>query len=148
MTRHDPNEILDTVETEPRRHIVKHVQQCTMLGRGSMMILGTGSLFRHVNPEKFMWNQDGERQVEVYIPFRKMFPVVPQIQMGLTGVDASKAQNLRLKLDTCDVSVQGFVAIARTWDDTRLASIDVSWFAISGADLGQKASLSSEGLMK
>ena len=107
-----------------------HKQQGTLLSGSTIMVMGAGELFRHVNPNGFMWLDDGDREMSVFIPFSQPFRRAPNVQLNLTGVDASHAQNLRLKLRVAEASTDGFVAVAQTWQDTRIASVDVSWVAI------------------
>ena len=107
-----------------------HQQHSTPLTQSTTMVMGAGELFRHVNPNGFMWLDDGDREMSVFIPFSQPFRRAPNVQLNLVGIDASHAQNLRLKLRVAEASTDGFVAVAQTWQDTRIASVDVSWVAI------------------
>ncbi|WGI23170.1 H-type lectin domain-containing protein [Amylibacter sp. IMCC11727] len=110
-------------------HRQLHVQHRISLSAQTTLVLGQGELFRHVNPDDFMWNGDGDRHLNVFIAFTKPLRRVPLVQVNLMGVDASHAQNLRLKLRVSDAAVTGFVVTAHTWQDTKLAGVDISWSA-------------------
>ena len=107
-----------------------HAQHRIQLTAQTVMVLGQGALFRHVNPDEYMWTGDGDRHLDVFIPFTIAFRRAPIVQVNLVGLDASHAQNLRLKLRVREARRDGFVATAHTWQDTKLASVDVSWFAL------------------
>ena len=131
MTSIFPTPILNEKVKENPMRAIRHVQNRIQISSGVSMIFGAGPLFRHVDPDQFMWNGEGERISEVFIPFKTVIERPPIVFISLTSIDASQAQNLRLKLSTRDATKQGFIASARTWSDTKLASIEASWFAVT-----------------
>jgi hypothetical protein len=62
--------------------------------------------------------------------FDRAFSHPPIVQLSLVGIDASKDDNLRLRLRAEDITAQGFTLLAETWLNTKLWSIEVSWLAI------------------
>lgn len=116
-----------------------HAQHRIQLTAQTVMVVGQGALFRHVNPDDYMWTGDGDRHLDVFIPFTISFRRAPIVLVNLVGVDASHAQNLRLKLRVRDTRRDGFTATAHTWQDTKLASVDVSWFALEHSSASSPA---------
>ncbi len=114
-------------------HTQVHQQHRLQLAPQTFLVLGQGELFRHVNPDNFMWSDEGDRHLKVFIPFAKIMQRSPFVQVNLAGLDSSHAQNLRLKLKVSDTSTEGFVITAHTWQDTKIAGVDVSWMAIEHA---------------
>jgi hypothetical protein len=73
----------------------------------------------------------GERRVyESPVMFESAFANAPLVQVALVGIDASNGDNLRLKVSASNISAGGFSIRVETWFNTRIWSVDVSWFAI------------------
>jgi hypothetical protein len=122
-------------------HTQVHQQHRIQLTPQSSLVLGQGELFRHVNPDNFMWTDAGDRHLNVFVPFAKTMTRVPVVQVNLIGVDAAHTQNLRLKLTVANTGTDGFIVTAHTWQDTKLAGVDVSWMAIEYSALQDKLAL-------
>ena len=75
---------------------------------------------------------DGEapRSFRYAVSFAAPFSAPPVVQLGVVGLDASKDDNLRLKVRAEAISRTGFTVLVETWLHTRLWSVDVSWLAI------------------
>ncbi|MEM7438830.1 MAG: H-type lectin domain-containing protein [Pseudomonadota bacterium] len=109
--------------------VVIHNQRAVRLENNSVVVVGNGQLFRHVDPNGDMWDGFGHRSASAFIPFKKDLPRRPIVTVNLTGIDASHAHNLRVKLEVEEERVTGFIVRAITWDDTKIAGLDVSWTA-------------------
>jgi len=70
------------------------------------------------------------RRFSMPITFDVAFKAPPVVQLGVVGVDASKDDNLRLKVRAEAISPSGFELVAETWLNSRLWGVDVSWLAI------------------
>jgi hypothetical protein len=71
-----------------------------------------------------------KRDFRLPILFDRNFSHPPVVQVSLVGIDASKDDNLRLRLRAEDITAQGFTLLAETWLNTKLWSVEVSWLAI------------------
>lgn len=72
------------------------------------------------------------RRFSVPVQFDAPFSAPPVVQLGVVGLDASKDDNLRLKVRAESISSTGFELVAETWLHTQLWGVDVSWLAIGG----------------
>ncbi len=70
------------------------------------------------------------REFRQPVLFERSFSHPPVVQVGLVGIDASKEDNLRLRLRAEDITPGGFTLLAETWLNTKLWSVEVSWLAI------------------
>jgi hypothetical protein len=75
---------------------------------------------------------DGEepRRFRYSVAFAAAFSAPPVVQLGVVGLDASKDDNLRLKVRAEDITPSGFTVMIETWLHTQLWAVDVSWLAI------------------
>ena len=64
------------------------------------------------------------------VEFERSFSAVPVVQIGVTGFDIGNGANARLNVAVVGVEAQGFDVEVRTWWDSRLWSVDLSWIAI------------------
>ena len=72
----------------------------------------------------------GTRSFRYVVAFEHPFSTPPVVQLGVVGLDASKDDNLRLRVRTEDIRASGFTILVETWLHTRLWGVDVSWLAI------------------
>lgn len=70
------------------------------------------------------------RRFSYSVTFDVPFAASPVVQLGVVGLDASKDDNLRLKVRAEDITPTGFNLVAETWLHSRLWAVDVSWLAI------------------
>ncbi len=77
-----------------------------------------------------MWCGRGDRMVASRVAFKNPFISKPAIQVAISAIDAAKEQNLRLRLSAEQISNDGFLLEAHTWDDTRIGRLSVSWLAV------------------
>jgi H-type lectin domain len=73
---------------------------------------------------------DGERTFRYRVAFTRSFQTPPVVQVGIVGLDASKDDNLRVRLRATDINETGFTLQAETWLNTKLWSVEASWLAI------------------
>jgi hypothetical protein len=63
------------------------------------------------------------------IGFQPPFPAPPKMALALSGIDSDRATNLRVIVEPYDVEADEFNILVRTWDDTVLHSVLVTWIA-------------------
>lgn len=73
---------------------------------------------------------DGVRAYSGRVAFDRAFNAPPVVQIGITGFDIDNKDNARLNVGITNVDVTGFEVQLRTWLNTRIWSVDLSWFAI------------------
>jgi len=74
----------------------------------------------------------GERSATFHIDFaqgKTPFSHVPNVFLTLSGLDASKNTNLRIRLTAKNVTTSGFDLVISTWDDTELFEVSGFWTA-------------------
>ncbi|GGA07497.1 H-type lectin domain-containing protein [Neptunicoccus cionae] len=108
-------------------------QQTTSPLVGMQIITATGEIFNHVDGNEPMWAEEGDRAVKIKVAFAAPFQRPPHVTIGISGIDASRAQNLRFNITAEDVTREGFVLSFVTWDDTKIARASASWSAIGAA---------------
>jgi hypothetical protein len=64
------------------------------------------------------------------VNFERLFSSSPVVQIGITGFDVDNGANARLNVGLVGVDEQGFEVELRTWWNSRLWSVDLSWIAI------------------
>ncbi|UWR02071.1 H-type lectin domain-containing protein [Ruegeria conchae] len=77
-----------------------------------------------------MWTGQGARERRTAIRFKEAFRSVPFVQIGVALWDVDTSSALRAEVQAEDITPEGFNAVFRTWSDTRIARIRVSWTAI------------------
>lgn len=73
---------------------------------------------------------EGPRTQRYQVEFERPFTNAPLVHVGITGLDVSKDDNVRLRVRATDISARGFVIEAETWLNTRIWAVDVTWLAI------------------
>lgn len=63
------------------------------------------------------------------IKFSLPFSAPPHVVLALNSLDSDHATNLRVVLEPYDVEADEFNIKIRTWDDTVLSSVSVTWIA-------------------
>ncbi|MEW2917455.1 H-type lectin domain-containing protein [Ruegeria sp. ANG10] len=77
-----------------------------------------------------MWTGEGPRERRSAITFSQPFRTAPVVQIGVSLWDVDTSSALRAEVTTADITPEGFIAVFRTWSDTRIARIRVTWTAI------------------
>lgn len=116
-----------------RHASMSFAQQTTSPLVGMQIITAMGEIFNHVDQNEPMWSGDGDREVRLPVAFAAPFQKPPHVTVGLSGIDSSRAQNLRFNLSAEEVTREGFVLTFVTWDDTKVARASASWTAIGAA---------------
>jgi hypothetical protein len=73
---------------------------------------------------------DRDRVFSAYIGFEKAFSQTPVLQVGIAGFDIENGDASRLRVRVRRISAEGFTVELQTWFNTRIWSVDLSWFAI------------------
>jgi hypothetical protein len=77
-----------------------------------------------------MWTGRGQRERRRHIPFSEPFSSNPTVQMSLSLWDVDAATVMRADMSAESVTKSGFDMVFRTWGDTRVARVRISWTAI------------------
>ncbi len=77
-----------------------------------------------------MWTGAGSRERRKKITFSEAFRSVPTVQVGLSLWDMDSGANVRADISADKISEAGFDLVFRTWSDTRIARVRMSWLAI------------------
>jgi H-type lectin domain len=72
----------------------------------------------------------GARSFRHAVTFEHAFSAPPVVQLSVVGLDASKDDNLRLRVRAEAISARGFTLLVETWLHTKIWGVDVSWLAI------------------
>lgn len=73
------------------------------------------------------------RRFQYRIVFERPFAAPPLVHLGVTGLDVSKEDNLRVRVRALDITSEGFVIEAETWLNTKIWCVEVSWLAIGSS---------------
>ena len=105
-----------------------------MMKKLQSQVIGVDSgeivLFEHFNSDGPMWSGHGPREVVQPVIFDEPFTDLPAVTLGLVMWDIAEGSNSRIDLGTQTISTRGFEIRLRTWGDTRIARVRVSWQAI------------------
>ena len=77
-----------------------------------------------------MWTGRGSRERRRHIRFAEPYRNPPTVQLSMSLWDIDAATVLRADLTSEAVTSDGFDMVFRTWGDTRVARVRVSWLAI------------------
>lgn len=77
-----------------------------------------------------MWTGQGPRMESRAIRFEQAFLEPPAVHVALTMWDIDRGANQRVDVQAAHVTKRGFDLQFRTWGDTRVARVRVSWMAI------------------
>ena len=91
---------------------------------------GQESLFSDFECDGAMWAGDGMREIRKHVNFPEPFRTVPQVHVSLALVDFDQTTNVRAHVYADNVAPRSFDVVFRTWANTRVARVNVSWFAI------------------
>ncbi|WP_170768999.1 H-type lectin domain-containing protein [Ruegeria lacuscaerulensis] len=91
---------------------------------------GETVLFSEFSNGGDMWTGNGTRERRAAVTFSQPFRTTPVVQVGISLWDVDTTTALRAEVKAEDISAEGFSAVFRTWSDTRIARIRMSWTAI------------------
>lgn len=77
-----------------------------------------------------MWTGHGARERRKPVKFSQAFRSVPSVQVTLSLWDMDQGANVRADIAADKVTETGFDIVFRTWSDTRVARVRMSWMAI------------------
>ncbi len=77
-----------------------------------------------------MWTGTGPRERRKSVSFSEKFRHPPAVQVALSLSDMDSAHNTRAEVKAEHITEAGFDLVFRTWGDTRIARVRMSWFAI------------------
>jgi len=73
---------------------------------------------------------DGDRCYSTRVAFAHAFRGVPLVHIGISGLDASNQDAVRVTASAAAITPEGFEIVISTLLDTRLWRVDVNWLAI------------------
>ncbi len=76
-----------------------------------------------------MWTGDGSRERRKHVKFSEPFRSEPTVQVALSLWDMDNRANVRADIAAEKVTTKGFDLVFRTWGDTRVARVRMSWTA-------------------
>ncbi|WP_342077220.1 H-type lectin domain-containing protein [Yoonia sp. SS1-5] len=91
---------------------------------------GDVGLFSDFEHDGEMWRGTGPRQASEAVQFSQPFLSPPHVQVSISMWDISNNTNIRADVQAESVTTNGFDIVFRTWADTQVARIRVSWTAI------------------
>jgi hypothetical protein len=77
-----------------------------------------------------MWTGEGNRERRKSVRFSEPFRTAPVVHVSLSLWDIDQRANVRAELVAEKVTTKGFDLVFRTWSDTRVARVRMSWTAI------------------
>ncbi|MDP2519505.1 H-type lectin domain-containing protein [Shimia thalassica] len=77
-----------------------------------------------------MWTGHGARERRVPIAFSEVFLSVPAVHVSLSLSDIDSGPHQRAEVVAEKISLSGFDLVFRTWGDSRIARVRMSWLAI------------------
>jgi hypothetical protein len=85
-------------------------------------------LFSDFEHDGVMWTGQGPRQIRSFVHFQEAFLNPPMVQVALSMWDMSNSATSRADVQADEVrSIDGFAIVFRTWGDTKIARVRVSW---------------------
>ncbi|MCE0505657.1 MULTISPECIES: H-type lectin domain-containing protein [unclassified Roseivivax] len=77
-----------------------------------------------------MWTGEGARERRKRVRFSEPFRGSPAVQVGLSLWDIDSEANIRADLAADRIGPEGFDLVFRTWGDSRVARVRMTWTAI------------------
>lgn len=90
---------------------------------------GDEQLFSDYDVGGDMWVSSGPRERRKRVKFSENYFHPPAVQVSLSLWDVSNAANLRADLSADNIDETGFDLVFRTWQDTQVARVRMSWIA-------------------
>ena len=91
---------------------------------------GDPVLFSDFETNGEMWTGRGQRERRKRIKFSEAYRAPPVVHLSLSLWDLDAATVMRADLQAEAVTKDGFDMVFRTWGDTRVARVRVSWMAV------------------
>ena len=77
-----------------------------------------------------MWTGHGARERRKYVKFSQPFRSIRSVQVTLSLWDMDQGANVRADITADNVTKIGCDLVFRTWSDTRVARVRMSWMAV------------------
>ena len=95
-----------------------------------MARMESGRVWMHAEDTEFHLDTgSGDRTADKLVRFDIPFQKPPQVVIGLTKFDTNKDRNARLSVEAKDVGAASFEVEFKTWSDTLVYGVEVSWLA-------------------
>lgn len=91
---------------------------------------GDVALFSDFEENGQMWTGDGPRERRKLVKFRSKYRVPPAVHVSLSLWDMDSGPNIRSEVVAEEITNHGFQLVFRTWGDSRVARVRMSWMAI------------------
>ena len=82
------------------------------------------------NTNHYMHCSTGFRSFKKYINFNEKYEKIPKVIVSIKGLDTNKDTNIRLYLKTENIDTSGFDLLVKTWDNTSIYGVKISWISI------------------
>lgn len=87
-------------------------------------------LFSDFEDDGQMWRGEGPRQSRAPVVFEHTYLGPPHVQVSISMWDISNNTNIRADVQAERISCVGFDIVFRTWSDTQVARVRVSWTSL------------------
>lgn len=77
-----------------------------------------------------MWRGHGPRERRVAVKFSDEYRDEPSVHISMSLLDIATGPSIRTDISAENITKIGFDVVFRTWADSRVARIRVSWMAI------------------
>lgn len=91
---------------------------------------GDVALFSDFESGGDMWTGKGPRQRRKTIEFSEPYKSPPAVHLGFSLWDMDTEASVRAELVAENVTEEGFDIVFRTWADSKIARVRVSWMTI------------------
>jgi ABC-type amino acid transport substrate-binding protein len=91
---------------------------------------GDIALFSDFEEEGEMWTGAGTRERRKKVRFSEPYVAAPTVQVTLSLWDIDSEHNVRAEVVPEKITKAGFDLVFRTWGDTRVARVRMSWMSI------------------
>ena len=91
---------------------------------------GDPILFADFNDGGEMWTGQGPRERRMAVSFAEVYRNPPAVHLSISLWDVDAATVVRSDISAENVTPEGFEIVFRTWGDTKVARVRVSWMAI------------------
>jgi hypothetical protein len=91
---------------------------------------GTDEVFSDFGSGGEMWTGSGARERRKAVLFDEAFRSPPAVQVALSLWDMDQGANVRADVSADRITTTGFELVFRTWSDTRVARVRMTWLAI------------------
>lgn len=98
-------------------------------GKSLGIAQGEEQIFSDYDTGGDMWVSTGPRERRKHVKFSEPYLSAPAVQVSLSLWDVSNAANIRADLSAENIDQSGFELVFRTWQDTQVARVRMSWIA-------------------